>query len=48
MTLRDTKILSELINQNLNLGLNLNTVLEKFEDKAKIRTLFCDGNRFYT
>ena len=35
MTLRDTKILSELINQNLNLGLNLNTVLEKFEDTSK-------------
>ena len=31
MTLRDTKILSQLIEKNLKLGLNLITVLEKFE-----------------
>ena len=35
MTLRDAKILSELIKNNLDLGLNLNTVLEKFETKRK-------------
>ena len=35
MTLRDAKILSELIKENLNLGLNLDTILEKFEDKRK-------------
>ena len=31
MTLRDTKILVNLIKKNLNLGLNFNNVLEKFE-----------------
>ena len=35
MTLRDAKILSELIKKNLDLGLNLDTVLEKFEVKRK-------------
>ena len=35
MTLRDAKILSELIKKNLDLGLNLDTVLEKFEIKRK-------------
>ncbi len=35
MTLRDAKILEELIDKNLSLGLNLNTVLEKFEIKRK-------------
>ena len=35
MTLRDAKILSELIKKNLNLGLNLSSVLEKFEKKRK-------------
>ena len=35
MTLRDTKILSQLIKKNLDLGLNLDTVLEKFENKRK-------------
>ena len=35
MTLRDAKILSELIKENLNLGLNLDTILEKFENKRK-------------
>ena len=40
MTLRDTKILSQLIKKNLDLGLNLDTVLEKFEKKEKIQILF--------
>ena len=35
MTLRDTKILSQLIKKNIDLGLNLDTVLEKFENKRK-------------
>ncbi len=35
MTLRDAKILSELIKNNLDLGLNLDAVLEKFEVKRK-------------
>ena len=35
MTLRDCKILSELIQNNLELGLNLDTVLNKFEKKRK-------------
>ena len=35
MTLRDCKILSELIQKNLELGLNLDTVLNKFEKKRK-------------
>ncbi len=35
MTLRDAKILSQLIKKNLDLGLNLDTVLEKFEIKRK-------------
>ena len=35
MTLRDAKILSELVKKNLDLGLNLNSVLEKFEKKRK-------------
>ena len=35
MTVRDAKILSDLINKNLELGLNLNTVLEKFEKERK-------------
>ena len=35
MTVRDTKILSELIDKNLALGLNLNTILEKFEIERK-------------
>ena len=35
MTLRDIKTLSQMINKNLDLGLNLDTVLEKFEVKKK-------------
>ena len=35
MTLRDAKILSQLIIKNLDLGLSLDTVLEKFEIKRK-------------
>ena len=35
MTVRDAKILSELIDKNLALGLNLNTILEKFEIERK-------------
>jgi len=35
MTLRDAKILSQLIKKNLDLGLNLDTVLEKFEVERK-------------
>ena len=35
MTLRDAKILSELIKKNLDLGLNLSSVLEKFEKERK-------------
>ena len=35
MTLRDAKILTQLIEKNLNLGLNLDTILEKFEAKRK-------------
>ena len=35
MTVRDTKILSQLIDKNLALGLNLNTILEKFEIERK-------------
>ena len=35
MTLRDAKILSQLINKNLDLGLSLNTILEKFEKERK-------------
>ena len=35
MTLRDAKILTQLIEKNLNLGLNLDTILEKFETKRK-------------
>ena len=35
MTLRDTKILSQLIKKNLDLGLNLDAVLEKFEVERK-------------
>ena len=35
MTLRDSKILTQLIKKNLDLGLSLDTVLEKFEAKRK-------------
>ena len=35
MTVRDTKILSDLIDKNLALGLNLDTILEKFEIERK-------------
>ena len=35
MTLRDTKILSKLIQKNLDLGINLDTILDKFETKRK-------------
>ena len=35
MTVRDTKILSDLIDKNLELGLNLDTILEKFEIERK-------------
>ena len=35
MTLRDAKILSDLIKKNLDLGLSLNYVLEKFEKERK-------------
>ena len=35
MTLRDAKILGQLIKKNLDLGLNLDTVLEKFEVERK-------------
>ena len=35
MTLRDTKILTHLIKKNLDLGLSLDTVLEKFEVERK-------------
>ena len=35
MTVRDTKILSNLIDKNLALGLDLNTILEKFEIERK-------------
>ena len=35
MTLRDAKTLSQLIKKNLDLGLNLDTVLEKFEIERK-------------
>tara|TARA_B100000963_G_scaffold360772_1_gene392998 strand:+ start:1192 stop:2289 length:1098 start_codon:yes stop_codon:yes gene_type:complete len=35
MTLRDTKIISNLIEKNLKLGLSIDNVLEKFEDKCK-------------
>ena len=35
MTLRDAKILNQLIKKNLDLGLNLDTVLEKFEAERK-------------
>ena len=35
MTLRDAKILNELIKDNLKLGLSLNTLLENFENKRK-------------
>ena len=40
MTIRDTKELSSLIKENLELGLNLSTVLEKFEKRRKIQ-IFC-------
>ena len=35
MTLRDTQVLSQLIKNNKDLGLSLNTVLEQFEKKRK-------------
>ena len=35
MTLRDTKILSKLIQENLDLGINLDTILDKFEINRK-------------
>ena len=35
MTLRDTKIISKLIEKNLELGLNFDNVLEKFQNKRK-------------
>ncbi len=35
MTLRDTKIISNLIEKNLELGLNFDNVLEKFQSKKK-------------
>ena len=35
MTVRDVKIFSELIDKNLELGLDLNTILEKFEIRRK-------------
>ena len=35
MTLRDAKILAQLIKKNLDLGLRLDTVLEKFEARRK-------------
>ncbi len=35
MTIRDTKILSKLIQKNLDLGINLDTILDKFEINRK-------------
>ena len=35
MTLRDAKILSKLIQENLDLGINLDTILDKFEINRK-------------
>ena len=48
MTIRDTKELSSLIKENLELGLNLSTVLEKFEKKRKNSNfLFASGINFF-
>ena len=47
MTVRDTKILSELIDKNLALGLNLNTILEKFEiERKNLNFIFSMGIDF--
>ena len=37
MTLRDTKILTNLIEKNLTLGLSFDNILEEFENKEKIQ-----------
>ncbi len=48
MTIRDTKELSSLIKENLELGLNLSTVLEKFEKRRKNSNfLFASGINFF-
>ena len=47
MTLRDAKILSQLIKKNLDLGLNLDTVLEQFEvDRKNLNFVFAMGVDF--
>ena len=47
MTVRDTKILSELIDKNLALGLNLNTILEQFEiERKNLNFIFAMGIDF--
>ena len=47
MTLRDAKILSQLIKNNLDLGLNLDTIPEKFEVKRKnLNFIFAMGVDF--
>ena len=47
MTIRDASLLSNLITTNQNLGLNLNAVLEKFENKRKHKNiLFAFGIDF--
>ena len=48
MTIRDTKELSSLIKENLELGLNLSAVLEKFEKRRKNSNfLFASGINFF-
>ena len=48
MTIRDTKELSSLIKENLELGLNLSSVLEKFEKRRKNSNfLFASGINFF-
>ena len=47
MTLRDTKILTNLIEKNLTLGLSFDNILEEFENKRKnSNTIFAMGIDF--
>ena len=38
----------QMINKNLDLGLNLDTVLKSLRLKKKFKFYFCNGSRFYS
>ena len=46
MTIRDIKILSEIIQNKIDLGLQLDLNFNEFEKKLKIKILFFQWHRF--